>query len=188
MVIIIIAAKKDNTGKEYFPGGSCKCDCPFSFFSNMVYSFVMEILTSSSVQTKKLGHLLAEELRGGEIICLTGDLGAGKTTFTQGILKGLKIKGPYTSPTFAIIKHYHVAYSTKHKTKKQLFTDIYHIDAYRISAKDLLELGFKDFAGKENSLTIIEWPEKVKKIIPTAAVWINFAWASEKERKITFKK
>lgn len=133
-----------------------------------------EYVTTSSLQTKKLGHLLAEQLCGGEIICLSGDLGAGKTTFTQGLLKGLKIKGPYTSPTFAIMKHY---------THKE--NNVYHIDAYRVSAKDLSELGFKDFAGQKNSITIIEWPEKVKSLIPTSALWINFKWLSEKERKIT---
>jgi tRNA threonylcarbamoyladenosine biosynthesis protein TsaE len=136
-----------------------------------------DIITTSSIQTKKLGQILAEELRGGEIICLSGDLGAGKTTFTQGLLGGLKIKGPYTSPTFAILKHY---------KKKLNITDIYHIDAYRISAKDLTELGFRDFAGLSTSVTIIEWPEKVTRIIPTNAVWINFEWMSDKERKITF--
>ncbi|HBI33959.1 MAG TPA: tRNA (adenosine(37)-N6)-threonylcarbamoyltransferase complex ATPase subunit type 1 TsaE [Candidatus Moranbacteria bacterium] len=152
-----------------------------------------EYITQSSLQTKKLGSLLAEELRGGEIICLSGDLGAGKTTFTQGLLKGLKIKGPYTSPTFSIMKHYvNRARNIKHGTKKMLLHDpcsmihdIYHIDAYRITSKDLLELGFGDFAGKKNSITIIEWPEKVKKLIPTNALWINFQWLSEKERTIT---
>jgi tRNA threonylcarbamoyladenosine biosynthesis protein TsaE len=137
-----------------------------------------EHITTSSIQTKKLGLLLAEELSGGEILCLSGDLGAGKTTFTQGLLKGLKIKGPYTSPTFAIIKHYEL------KAKSQKLKDIYHIDAYRVSSKDLLELGFKDFAGKQDSVTVIEWPEKVSKLIPTNALWIDFQWLSEKERKI----
>lgn len=151
-----------------------------------------EFITQSSTQTKELGALLAEELCGGEIICLAGDLGAGKTTFTQGLLKGLKIKGPYTSPTFAIVKEYKVS-SKKYngKNKKYILPSttymlhVYHIDAYRINAKDLLELGFKDFAGKENSITIIEWPEKIKRLIPTNALWINFKWLSEKERKVT---
>ena len=137
----------------------------------------MKITSTSALQTKKLGHSLAEELRGGEVICLSGDLGAGKTTFTQGLLKGLKIKGPYTSPTFAIIKHYKCNFK---------LLNVYHIDAYRISSKDLLELGWKDFSGKENSVVILEWPEKVKKIIPEDALWINFKWISEKEREITF--
>jgi len=60
---------------------------------------------------------------------LHGDLGAGKTTFTQGLLRGLKIKGPYTSPTFVIMKKY---------------DDIYHFDAYRVGEKDLLSLGWRE--------------------------------------------
>lgn len=162
----------------------------------------MEILSTSTLQTKKIGQLLAEELRGGEIICLTGDLGAGKTTFTQGLLKGLGAKGPYTSPTFAIIKEYeghvtcsmeHIARNEKQKTKQQMLHTpcsifhIFHIDAYRIGSKDLLELGFADFAGQKKSIIILEWPEKVRKIIPSNAVWINFQWLSEKERKISFE-
>ncbi|HOW60616.1 MAG TPA: tRNA (adenosine(37)-N6)-threonylcarbamoyltransferase complex ATPase subunit type 1 TsaE [Candidatus Moranbacteria bacterium] len=135
---------------------------------------ITSFVTTSSVQTKKIGEILAKELRGGEIICLSGDLGSGKTTFTQGILKGLKIKGPFTSPTFNIIKTY--------KIKSKI---IYHIDAYRIEAKDLLELGWKDFAGKPNSIVIIEWAERVKKIIPKNSLWINFKWIRDKERKIS---
>jgi tRNA threonylcarbamoyladenosine biosynthesis protein TsaE len=142
-----------------------------------------EFISTSSIQTKKLGAMLAEELCGGEVICLSGDLGAGKTTFTQGLLKGLKIKGPYTSPTFAIMKEYKL--KSKVESRKSKANSVFHIDAYRIDSKSLLELGFKDFAGKENSITIIEWPKKVKRLIPTSALWINFQWLSDKERKIT---
>ncbi len=161
-------------------------------------------VTTSKIQTQKLGSLLAEELcggpastrgndrsstRGGEIICLSGDLGAGKTTFTQGLLKGLKIKGPYTSPTFNIIKEYGVR---SHKNTRYKIQDtrykIYHIDAYRVGPKDILDLGFKDFANRPDSIVIIEWAERIKKIIPTNTLWINFKWLSEKERKITLGK
>ena len=135
------------------------------------------------MQTKKLGALLAEELHGSEVLCLSGDLGAGKTTFTQGLLKGLGVKGPYTSPTFVVIKNYKVISNKQFPISKRI--EVNHIDAYRIGAKDLLELGFKDFAGKKNSVTIIEWPERVKKIIPKNSLWIDFEWVSEKERRIT---
>ncbi len=151
----------------------------------------MKIISTSALQTKKIGQFLAEELRGGEIICLAGDLGAGKTTFTQGLLKGLKIKGPYTSPTFAIMKEYKInlkfpCLPGRQEISNLKLLSVYHIDAYRITSKDLLELGFADFAGQKNSIVILEWPEKVKKIIPTNAVWINFQWVDEKERAITF--
>jgi tRNA threonylcarbamoyladenosine biosynthesis protein TsaE len=132
-----------------------------------------QFITTSSAQTKKLGKMLAKELRGGEVICLTGDLGAGKTTFTQGLLSGFKIKGPYTSPTFNIMKTY--------KAKKQT---IYHIDAYRISAKDLLDLGWKDFASRPDTIVIIEWAERIKKIIPKNTLCIKFQWINKKEREL----
>ncbi len=153
----------------------------YPFLAILIY---MQIRSDSTLQTKKIAQLLAEELRGGEIICLAGDLGAGKTTFAQGLLKGLKIKGPYTSPTFAIVKEYKI--NLKFKISNLKLLSVYHIDAYRITAKDLLELGFGDFVGKKNTVVILEWPEKVKKIIPKDAVWINFQWIGEKEREITF--
>ncbi len=144
----------------------------------------MKIISTSAAQTKKIGRLLAEELSGGEIICLSGDLGAGKTTFTQGLLNGLEIKGPYTSPTFAIVKEYKI--NLKFQISNLKLSSVYHIDAYRINSKDLLELGFADFAGQEKSIVIIEWPGNIKKIIPAGAIWINFQWINEKEREITF--
>ncbi len=150
-------------------------------------------ITTSSVQTKKLGSLLAKELRGSEIICLSGDLGAGKTTFTQGLLKRLKAKGPFTSPTFNIVKEYEVKNCNVHKknTKCKILDTrykIFHIDAYRVNSKDILDLGFKDFAGQQNSIVIIEWAERIKKLIPASALCIKFKWLSKKERKITLGK
>ena len=137
--------------------------------------------------------MLAKELRGGEIICLSGDLGAGKTTFTQGLLKGLKAKGPFTSPTFNILKEYIIS-NFEFRNNKNSFKiknsklKIYHIDAYRVNSKDIIDLGFKDFAGKPNSIVIIEWAERIKKLIPASALWIKFKWMSDKERKITLVK
>jgi tRNA threonylcarbamoyladenosine biosynthesis protein TsaE len=132
-----------------------------------------KIITNNNRETQKLGEILAEEIQGGEIICMTGDLGSGKTTFTQGILKGLKVKGPYTSPTFVVIKRY-----------KLKLKNIYHIDAYRVKVKDILDLGWKEIIADPKNVVIIEWAEKIKKIIPKNAVWINFIWKGENEREI----
>lgn len=132
-------------------------------------------ITENSKQTKQLGEMLALELRGGEVICLEGELGAGKTTFTQGLLKGLKIKGPYTSPTFLIMKEY------KKKDK-----NIYHIDAYRINEADLVNLGWKELIADNKNIFIIEWAERVAKILPKNAVKIKFKWLDENKRQITF--
>ncbi|MCX6763681.1 MAG: tRNA (adenosine(37)-N6)-threonylcarbamoyltransferase complex ATPase subunit type 1 TsaE [Candidatus Moranbacteria bacterium] len=137
-------------------------------------------ITNNSKETQKLGEMLAQEIKGGQIICLTGDLGSGKTTFTQGFLKGLKVKGPYTSPTFLIMKKYD--------------KNIYHIDAYRVKAKDILALGWEEMV-KDNppaggSVIIIEWADRLKKIIPTppagGSIWIKFKWLGENKREIQF--
>jgi len=140
-----------------------------------------KFITNSNKQTQKLGKMLAQELRGGEIICLSGDLGAGKTTFTQGLLKGLKIKGPYTSPTFVVMKQYKILKATSYKLKAA-----YHIDAYRIKNNDLLALGWKEMIADKNNIIIVEWAERVKKIIPASAIWIKFKWTGENEREIGF--
>jgi tRNA threonylcarbamoyladenosine biosynthesis protein TsaE len=131
-----------------------------------------EFVTTDFKQTQKLGELLSRELRGGEVVCLSGDLGAGKTTFTQGLLKGLGAKGPYTSPTFVIMKKY-----GEH---------IFHIDAYRVGADDILNLGWKEIIADKNNIVIIEWAERVSDIIPKDSLWVNFEWKGEKERKIMF--
>ena len=134
-----------------------------------------KFITTSKNQTQKLGEELAKELRGGEIICLSGELGAGKTTFAQGLLKGLKAKGPYTSPTFVVMKKYE---------------HVYHIDAYRIKDKDLLELGWEEMlAGNPpagGNIIIVEWAERVRKIIPDNAIWIKFKWLDENKRELKF--
>lgn len=152
-----------------------------------------KFITQSNKETQKLGELLAKEIRNGIVVCLSGNLGSGKTTFTQGLLKGLKIKGPYTSPTFVIMKHYHVTHNTKHGIKKGLrvpcsmFHDIYHIDAYRVGSKDILDLGWKEIISDSKNIIIIEWAERVKKIIPKNAIWIKLKWLDENKREIEFK-
>jgi len=163
-----------------------------------------KFITTNKTQTQKLGEALAKELKGGELICLSGDLGTGKTTFTQGLLKGLKIKGPYTSPTFVVMKHYklesHNPNLITQKDKQILesknnklrvasceLRDIYHIDAYRIKSNDLLSLGWEELIADENNIVIIEWAERVKKIIPTSAIWIKFKWIDENKRELRFE-
>jgi tRNA threonylcarbamoyladenosine biosynthesis protein TsaE len=132
-----------------------------------------EFITTDSKQTQKLGEILARELRGGEMLCLSGDLGAGKTTFSQGLLKGLGAKRPYTSPTFVIMKKYG--------------KNIYHIDAYRVGAEDILGLGWEEIVENKNNVVIIEWAERVRKILPKNIIRINFKWIDENKRKIIFK-
>lgn len=140
---------------------------------------IKTIITENSKQTQKLGKMLAGEIKTGEIICLEGDLGTGKTTFAQGFLKKLGTKGPYTSPTFLILKNYK---SGKHKN-----FNIYHIDAYRVNAKDIFNLGWKEMVAEKKNIIIIEWADRIRKIIPRGAIWIKFQWISINKRKVLFK-
>ncbi|NTU67109.1 MAG: tRNA (adenosine(37)-N6)-threonylcarbamoyltransferase complex ATPase subunit type 1 TsaE [Candidatus Moranbacteria bacterium] len=141
-----------------------------------------EFITKNLKETKKLGEMLAAELRGGEIICLSGELGAGKTTFSQGILEGLGAKGPYTSPTFVVMKHYEI------KTPKNgNIRNAYHVDAYRIGSDDMLNLGWEEIISNKENVIIVEWAERLENIIPKCALRIDFSWEGENERKINFK-
>jgi tRNA threonylcarbamoyladenosine biosynthesis protein TsaE len=140
-------------------------------------------ITTNSAQTQKLGEMLAGELRGGEIICLTGELGSGKTTFAQGVLKGLGVKGPYTSPTFVVMKQYRITRNTKHET----VDNVYHIDAYRVGPKDILDLGWEEIIANKKNIIIIEWAERIRAVISKRAVWLKFGHKGENERKIYMK-
>jgi tRNA threonylcarbamoyladenosine biosynthesis protein TsaE len=155
----------------------------------------MKHISNSAKETQKLGEEMAEKLKSGDIICLSGDLGSGKTTFTQGLLKGLKIKGPYMSPTFLIIKHYKKEFPisksqfpNKFKIQNSKFKilNIYHMDAYRVSAKDILNLGWEEIIANPKNIIIIEWADRIKKIIPKDALWIKFEWMDENKREIKF--
>jgi tRNA threonylcarbamoyladenosine biosynthesis protein TsaE len=144
-------------------------------------------VTINTKQTQELGELLALELQGGEVICLDGELGAGKTTFTQGLLKGLGAEGPYTSPTFLIMKQYEIKNQKSRIKNQEKIQNIYHFDAYRVEAKDILDLGWEEILSDKKNIIIIEWSQRVKKILPKNSLQINFEWLDENKRKITFK-
>ncbi len=117
-----------------------------------------KIVTKSEKETLDLGKKLAKGLKGGEVIGLQGELGAGKTVLVRGLAKGLGIKKNITSPTFLLMRVYPVK---RHKTIKQLC----HIDAYRISGlKDLEAVGVYDYSGKKDVVCVIEWIEKLPEL------------------------
>ena len=105
---------------------------------------------------------MGEAAKPGEIICLSGDLGVGKTVFAQGFGAGLGITEPMASPTFTIVHEY---------TEGRL--PLYHDDVYRIGDVDELEeTGFYEYVGGDG-VALIEWPEMVEEVIPADAVWIK---------------
>ena len=109
-------------------------------------------ISNSEKETKEIAIEFSKSLKGGEIICFNGGLGAGKTAFTQGICKGLKFDGYVNSPSYIILNIYN--------TEK---FNIYHYDLYRISSVyELTEIGFYEFAGAGSNITIIEWSEMLE--------------------------
>ncbi|MCK5533892.1 tRNA (adenosine(37)-N6)-threonylcarbamoyltransferase complex ATPase subunit type 1 TsaE [bacterium] len=119
--------------------------------------------TRKASQTKKIGKYLGGILKGGDVICLVGELGAGKTTFTQGVAKGLKVDEYVNSPTFRLINEYKGKYP------------VYHFDLYRIdSILEIEELGYKEYFYSEG-ITIIEWADKIVDVWPEERIEIYFS-------------
>ena len=147
----------------------------------------IEKVTTSAAQTEELGEVLAKQLNGGEVGALSGDLGGGKTTFTKGLAKGLGIKSPITSPTFVLERKFDLQ-----DGKKGVHTDpplqLHHFDVYRLNnEQELLDLGFEEILSSSKNITIIEWAERVKKVLPSETIWVTFEWVDENERKIIIK-
>lgn len=137
------------------------------------------ITTHSAEETRDFGKKLAGELLPGTLLCLSGDLGAGKTTLVQGLLEGLGAKRPYVSPTFVIMKQYDLL-----SPSITGITRVYHADAYRVGAKDFTEIGFAEWCVDKQGLVILEWPERITDILPEKKVAIVLTSISETERKI----
>lgn len=117
----------------------------------------------------------------GNVLALSGDLGVGKTTFTQLLLKRLGVIEKVTSPTFVILKKYDIDFG---KYKK-----VWHMDCYRLdNTKELEVLGFKEIVNDSKALVIIEWAEKIKEALPQNVFWMNFKHGeNEGERIIEIK-
>lgn len=112
-------------------------------------------------------------------MCLVGGLGAGKTTFTQGMANGLGVQTGVSSPTFILMR-----------VSKGISKKLYHLDLYRLEEnvdREVENLGLFEIWGKKENITVIEWAEKIKNILPKNSIWINFENKAENQRKITIK-
>ena len=131
------------------------------------------INTRSDVETMELGVKFSSVLPSGSVVCLTGDLGAGKTTFTRGVAKGLHINEIVQSPTFNIMKIYF-------KGDRPLI----HIDAYRLLDIDT-DIGLDEYIGYETGITLIEWPMYIPNLIPEDHIEISIKHLGDDKREIT---
>lgn len=137
----------------------------------------MRTITQNEKETLDLGRNFAQKLKGGEVLALFGDLGAGKTTFAKGIATGLGISKTITSPTFNIMK----VYPINNKAIKQLV----HIDAYRLaSSLDAEEIGLVELMADPSNIFIVEWPENIWDLLKERASIINFKFMDDSKREI----
>lgn len=133
-------------------------------------------ITKSTDQTKIIAAKLVKNIKGG-VFALTGDLGSGKTTFTQGFAKSLGIKDKIISPTFVVIRQHKIP-------KRKDF--LYHIDLYRLEEKeDLKNIGLDEMMKNPNNIILIEWADKALKLLPKNTIKINFEKIDTTTRKIT---
>ncbi len=118
----------------------------------------MSTITKSQSETEEFGKKLSAKLKGGDILLLSGDLGAGKTSLVKGIAKGLGVEHEITSPTFTLMNVYEI--------KNSGIKKFVHIDTYRLKdEKELLEIGIEDYLGEANTVCVIEWPEKISGLL-----------------------
>ena len=125
-------------------------------------------------ETWRLSAELARELKPGDVLCLEGELGAGKTTFTQGLAHALGVPGRVTSPTFCIVQ--------EHAGERTLLV---HMDLYRLHGEDdVLAIGWEDYLAR-GAILVVEWPERAGSLVPPTARHVSFHHLGEESRRIS---
>ena len=135
-----------------------------------------EYIAKSQAETEKIAKELVQKLRGGEVLALVGNLGAGKTVFVKGLAKTLGIEDNITSPTFVLMK----IYQTQYKKIKRLV----HVDCYRLEkTEDLTEIGLADYLNDPENIVVIEWADRVVNL-PKDAININIDYIEGQTRRV----
>ncbi len=134
---------------------------------------MLDFVSNSATQTKRLGVRLGELLQPGDLMCLEGDLGAGKTCLARGISRGWGASRSATSPTFTLVNEYR-------RTSDSL--PLFHVDCYRLRGpRDALEIGLDDVLDQPG-VVMIEWPERIADILPSERLWITLRWSATTKR------
>lgn len=138
----------------------------------------LDCISYSTEQTRRLGECLGRLLQGGDLLCLEGELGTGKTCFVQGIGRGLGVTSAIASPTFIIVNEYRVP-DRRYK--------LYHIDLYRIETiAEARAVGLEDYFYGDG-VCVIEWAERVREILPEERLWITLCYLGNTKRKLVFE-
>lgn len=150
-------------------------------------------ITNSFSETQKLGMDLIKNTGKRRIYALYGDLGSGKTTFVQGLARGVGIHKKIISPTFIIIRSYKIpiTYSLsleEPEPGRRPITNFYHIDLYRLNSQNqALDLGLIELMDDRKNLIAVEWPEKIESLLPGSAKKIYFKYVDADKREIIIK-
>ena len=139
-------------------------------------SLSFTVVTHSPEETKTLAERLGTAVEAGTVLCLVGDLGAGKTLFTQGFARGLEVAGEVTSPTFALMNQYNGR------------LPVTHFDLYRLEREEELdEIGFYEYAEDDRGVVLIEWADKFPDALPEPYIRLEIERGKkENERRLAF--
>lgn len=156
-------------------------------------TFRLDIISHSSTQTQRLGMRLGDLLRGGELLLLDGQLGMGKTTFTQGIARGMGITETITSPTFTLLKEYPGQLLSSSPTEQGKGASVsrrgpalYHFDLYRLEdPEEIFDLGFEDYFSSDG-VSVVEWADKADDVWSPERLRIQMKLLSETKRGLLF--
>jgi len=137
-----------------------------------------DIVTHSPTQTLQIGERLGRLLQPGDVVCLQGDLGTGKTCLTQGIGAGLRVEGTISSPTFVFVNEHPPLHTGPY---------LYHVDLYRIEDMTaVFGLGLEDYMYGDG-VTVIEWAERAREMVPREHLWIMLGYLDYAKRTLLFQ-
>jgi tRNA threonylcarbamoyladenosine biosynthesis protein TsaE len=137
----------------------------------------LEFTSRSPNQTQRLGARLGALLQGGDVICLEGPLGSGKTCLAQGVGRGWGVGQTLISPTYVLIREY---------TRPDEPVTLHHVDLYRVSgAAEAFDLGLADILGEPYAISIIEWAERAREVMPSGHLWIEMNARGKTHRILT---
>jgi|TARA_B110000438_G_scaffold9139_1_gene9192 tRNA threonylcarbamoyladenosine biosynthesis protein TsaE len=133
----------------------------------------LEVVCNSVKETKTFAEELSKKIKQGQVVALIGDLGSGKTTFSQGFAKGLGIDQHVGSPTFKLVSEYNGSY-----------LDLYHVDCYRLNNfEEFLNLGGENLLLPNKGITLIEWADIIQELLPQETIEINFSRVKDNPNK-----
>lgn len=138
------------------------------------------IVTESAEATRTVGELVAGWLQNGDVLLLHGDLGAGKTTFTQGLATGLNVLGVVSSPTFALVNEYETGLFAPASRLR-------HLDLYRLTeTSELATIGYDELISPAEGVTVVEWPERAGEMLPDRYLLVELDFQGPGQRRIRF--